>query len=99
VSAQATECALKAYLSRTGNDRRLKDKPLRHNLTKLWGLAVAEGLAIPAPPPRWLEQLSALHDSPYHLRYSTGVHAMVSPGAEPMCTELEALVLLVGSSL
>jgi hypothetical protein len=46
VAAQVVECALKAYLSRTGVDSRLKKASLRHNLTDLWSLAASEGLAI-----------------------------------------------------
>jgi hypothetical protein len=95
LSAQVAECALKASLSRTGDDRRLKDKALRHNLEALWSLAHSEGLAVSSTPPSWLQRLSHLHNSPYYLRYSTGVHGMVTPGPEPMCTELELLVALV----
>jgi hypothetical protein len=92
LSTQVAECALKASLSRTGDDKRLKSHDLRHNLAALWRLATTEGLSVSADPPAWLERLSHLHDSPYHLRYSTGVHGLVLPGPEPMCTELESLV-------
>ena len=93
--AQVAECALKASLSSSCSDTRLKERSLRHNLKALWSLSSSEGLAIAAKPPPWLERLSDLHNSPYHLRYSTGVHGLVIPGPEPMCTELEALVALV----
>jgi len=93
--AQVAECALKASLSRSGDDRRLKEKALRHNLDALWRLASSEGLSIDAAPPTWMQRLSQLHDSPYYLRYSTGVHGLVTPAPEPMCTELEQLVAAV----
>ena len=99
LSAQVAECALKASLSRTGDDKRLKSPDLRHNLSALWHLAAAEGLRVPAEPPAWLERLGHLHNSPYHLRYSTGVHGIVLPGVEPMCTELESLVTQVQSQV
>jgi hypothetical protein len=91
----------KASLSRGGDDRRLRSKALRHNLDALWRLAISEGLAnsehlsIDAAPPSWLQRLSQLHDGPYYLRYSTGVHGLVTPAPEPMCTELERLVAAV----
>jgi hypothetical protein len=97
VAAQVTECALKAYLSRTGDDRRLKDRSLRHNLEVLWHLAQSEGLPIPTPPSAWLLTLSGLHNAPYYVRYSTGVHGLVTPAAQPMANELAALIELVAS--
>ncbi len=99
VCAQTLECALKAYLSRSGNDSRLKQAPLRHNLEQLWLLAEAEGLQLMNPTPSWVSRLSSLHDKPYFLRYSTGVHGMVSPATEPICTHIEQIVELVGRSL
>ena len=97
--AQTLECTLKAYLSRSGNDSRLKQSALRHNLEQLWQLAQSEGLNLPNPTPAWVSRLSLLHDKPYFLRYSTGVHGMVSPATEPMCSEIEQIVVLVGQSL
>lgn len=97
--AQVAECALKASLSRSGDDRRLKEKDLRHNLEALWTLAHSEGLAVNSAPPSWLQMLSHLHDRPYYIRYSTGVHGLVTPGPEPMCTDLEQLVALVERQL
>src|SRR5690349_9220483 len=64
LAAQATECALKAYLSKSGNDTRLKSRLLRHDLLALWSLAAAEGLTASATPPTWLGTLSHLHASP-----------------------------------
>ena len=95
VAAQVTECALKAHLSRSGDDRRLKDRSLRHNLEALWHLARSEGLPISSQPPPWVLTLSGLHDAPYYVRYSTGVHVVVTPAAQPMATELAGLVELV----
>jgi len=94
------ECLLKAYLSRDGSDARLKDdSKLRHDLNALWELAFVEGLPIEKSPPTWVNTLSNLHKSPYYLRYSTGVHGIVTPGAEPMTSELAALVELAGQQL
>lgn len=78
------ECLLKAYLSRDGSDAALKEPNIRHDLNALWALAFAQGLCVQESPPAWADCLSGLHKSPYYLRYSTGVHGIVSPGAEPM---------------
>jgi hypothetical protein len=43
ICAHTLECALKAFLSRGGDDARLKNPKLRHNLEELWRLAAAEG--------------------------------------------------------
>jgi hypothetical protein len=79
LAAHQAECLLKAYLSRGGSDARLRKPDLRHNLVALWEVAVSEGLPIEAPTPRWVQRLSELHDAPYMLRYSTGVHGVVTP--------------------
>ena len=97
--AHALECILKAYLSRDGNDSRLKELNVRHNLLALWFLARAEGLDIPATPPSWVSCLSGLHEAPYYLRYSTGVHGIVMPSQQPMVEELEALLVQVQDQL
>ncbi len=99
VCAQTLECALKAYLSRSGDDSRVKEPAIRHNLEELWHLAEAEGLQLMQPTPSWVSQLSSLHDGrKFLLRYSTGVHGMVSPATEPMCIDIEQIVELVGLS-
>jgi len=92
VCAQVAECALKASLSKNGDDRRLRDKALRHNLGALWVLAHSEGLPIPATPPEWIEKLSQLHDTPYYIRFSTGAHGLVTPAPAEMQTGLRNLV-------
>ena len=51
LSAQAAECGLKAYLSRSGDYTRLKAHPLRHDLAALWTLATSEGLAVSTARP------------------------------------------------
>jgi hypothetical protein len=99
VAAQATECGLKAYLSRSGDDARLKSHPLRHDLGALWLLAAQEGLDVVATPPPWLLNLSHLHGSPYYLRYSTGVHGLVLPAADPMVAEISALIEQISKQL
>lgn len=99
VAAHVLECSLKAYLSRDGSDAALKDPNVRHDLNALWALAFAQGLRISELPPNWADCLSGLHKSPYCLRYSTGVHGIVSPGPEPMASELAALLDAVGKQL
>lgn len=99
VSAHALECILKAFLSRSGDDRRMKKSDVRHNLNALWELAHSEGLNIPSQPPAWVSCLSHLHASPYYLRYSTGVSGFVTPASEPMITELAALIKQVCGQL
>lgn len=98
--AQATECALKAYLSREGDDTRLKNDPnLRHNLEALWSLACSEGMPVAAAPPRWLSMLSGLHNKPYYLRYSTGIHGMQTPEENSMVAGVASLVESVAAKL
>lgn len=99
VSAHVLECILKAYLSRSGNDHRLKKRDVRHNLGLLWSQAQADGLNIQRQPPQWVVCLSQLHNSPYYLRYSTGAHGIVGLAPEPMATELAALIGQVQSQL
>ncbi len=99
ICAHTLECLLKAFLSRNGNDKRLKAQELRHNLEKLWHLAEAEGLGIANQPPAWVVNLNQLHDSPYYLRYSTDVHAIVMPEPQTMVSELVALFTQVETKL
>jgi hypothetical protein len=58
-------------------------------------MAVTEGLRVPKSPPDWVNCLSGLHDSPYFLRYSTGVHGIVSPNAQIMAAGLAELLEVV----
>lgn len=95
LSAQVAECTLKAALSLRGDDRRLKDAAIRHDLVKLWQLAVQDGITLASQPPDWFINLAALHAKPYYLRYSTGVHGVVLPATEPMATDLEQLLATV----
>lgn len=100
--AHVLECLLKSYLCRDGSDssvKAVKGSSIRHNLVDLWGTAKTEGLPIPSTPPDWVSNLGELHKSPYYLRYSTGVHAIVTPGREPMVSELIELLALVRSNL
>lgn len=99
VAAHILECLLKAYLSKNGSDTVVQDHNVRHNLNAMWAMAYAQGLDIPESPPSWVDCLSGLHKPPYHLRYSTGVHGIVSPGAEPITSELAALLELVREQL
>lgn len=99
LSAHVLECALKAYLSRNGSDEVVKGRELRHDLVRLWQLAHVQGLGVAAEPPEWARMLGYLHGAPYYLRYSTGVHGIVSPPPEPMATELTQLLGIVERSL
>jgi hypothetical protein len=100
--AHALECLLRAYLSRndpTVDDEIRKDSQIHHNLIALWERAFKDGLPIPRTPPDWADRLSGLHNHPFYLRYSTRVHGIVTPPAEPMVTELSALVGTVRQAL
>ena len=99
VAAHVLECLLKAYLSKDGSDVAVKDQKVRHNLNTLWAMAFAQGLRVPESPPCWADCLSGLHKPPYYLRYSTGVHGIVTPGVEPMTSELAALLEVVQEQL
>jgi len=98
VAGHVLECTLKAYLSRDGDDSAVKHDPkVRHNLARLWSMANTQGLRIPSEMPSWATTLNQGHDSPYYLRYSDGVHGIALPSAEPMASELQALLNLVQS--
>lgn len=97
--AHTLECLLKAYLSRGGSDTHLKQPQIRHNLGALWRQAASEGLPVPADPPDWAERLGALHNTPYYLRYSTGVNGIVTPPPGLMASELGALAEVVRTRL
>lgn len=99
VAAHVLECLLKAYLSRGGSDEAVKTPEVRHDLNALWAMAFAQGLRVPQSPPAWADCLSGLHNRPYYLRYSTGVHSIASPAAEPMTTELNVLLETVRQQL
>lgn len=99
LAAQVVECALKAFLSRSGDDKRLKKPAIRHDLEGLWLLAQMEGLPIGQSPPPWLQLLSKLHRSPYPLRYAKDVFLIALPPSEPMLTEIEELLQVVAASL
>jgi hypothetical protein len=63
---------------------------------ELWRVAFAEGVPIDGVPPSWLETLSQLHDRPYYLRYSEGVHGIVTPARAELQSGLKNLVEIVG---
>ena len=97
LAAQTLECLLKAYLLRSGADAPAKikqllryDRDVRHNLERLWSMAHKDGLHINPTPPQWATRLAGIHDDPYHLRYPE-VHAIVTPAAEPMTSDLTLL--------
>ena len=99
LSSHVLECTLKAYLSRDGSDSAVKANDIRHNLSGLWSLAHEQGLQTSSIPPSWVTTLGQTHGSPYHLRYSTGVHGISMPSPEPMATELQSLLDLVQTAI
>jgi hypothetical protein len=99
LAAHQAECLLKAFLSRDGSDAKLKAPGLRHNLEALWLTAHSEGLELATPPPSWLLRLSQLHDNPYQLRYSTGVHGIVTPPVEEVAAGLRELSRVVKAAI
>lgn len=99
VAAHVLECLLKAYLSRDGSDAELLNRKVRHDLKALWGMAFAQGLLVSESLPSWADCLDGLHKYSYHLRYSTGVHGIVLPSAEPMTSELAVLIEIVREQL
>lgn len=99
ICAHTLECLLKAYLSRGGSDAACTDRRIRHNLNALWGKALSEGLPIQNPAPDWVSRLSGLHQKPYYLRYATKIHGIVLPAAEPMASELQAVLQVVRAHL
>lgn len=99
IAAHVLECLLKAYLSKDGSDAEVRNPKVHHDLDALWGMAFARGLRVPQSPPEWVDRLSGLHKRPYHLRYSTEVHGIVSPSPEPMASELRNLLETVREQL
>ena len=99
LAGQVSECALKAYLSRTGDDKRLKSPALQHKLVALWTLAHAEGLSVSSTPPEWLEHLGSLHGPPYPLRYISGNLLLAFPASEALVAKVLALLEVCASGL
>jgi hypothetical protein len=89
------ECLLKAFLSKEGvSEKDLKDpKKFGHDLSKLWQEAVKQTLLASSVLPPWADRLSALHGSPYPLRYNTGrAHGLTSPNSQELLSELTDLL-------
>jgi hypothetical protein len=99
LAAHQAECLLKAFLTRNGSDAAVRAPDIMHNLEKLWAAAASDGLGACVLPPPWLTRLSDLHNRPYHLRYSTGVHGIVAPPVAEMVAGLAALSEAVESGL
>lgn len=78
--AHAVECLLKAYLTRDNSKdslEKVRKHDIRHNLAALWEMAHHDGLGNLAQVPEWIEGLGDVHDSPYALRYMTGLHGAI----------------------
>ena len=97
--AHALECLLKAYLSRDGNDSRVRGRAVQHDLQELWRMAASGGLDVDKDPPDWVSKLGNLHQYPYRLRYSTDVHGIVTPSPKVMVEELESVFEVVRATL
>ncbi|MES9862270.1 MAG: hypothetical protein ABW157_09985 [Candidatus Thiodiazotropha sp. LLP2] len=95
IAGHTMECLLKAYLSKEGETKSLKDHKVRHNLVALWKMAFLDGLPISEQPPDWLELLGECHDSPYYTRYSSGVNGIVLPNMDKMAEGIEEVARIV----
>jgi hypothetical protein len=92
ISGHISECLFKAFLSWKGEtDATLKGYDIGHNLSALRAMAVKHGLTVDPAEPQWLATLSSLHGRPFHLRYPVGLNGLVTPGSQPMLSDLEAL--------
>jgi HEPN domain-containing protein len=94
LAAWALELLLKAYLSHTGCTT-VELIKFGHRLDALWENASSKGLLVPAAPPRWVQLLSELHKSPFHMRYPTTSAAYVGPNLCVLESELNALFCLI----
>jgi hypothetical protein len=100
LAAQTLECALKSYLSHAGiPQKKLKCRPLRHNLENLWIEAVNKGLNVQAQAPQWCLILNSAHDEPYYFRYPMGLNVTTLPALVPMASELEMVLAVVEKSI
>ena len=95
VCGQISECFFKAFLSWKGVSESTLRHQLGHDLSALRAMAVTHGLAVDPTEPQWLTRLSSLHGRPFVLRYPVGLNGLVTPGPQPMLSDLEALQELV----
>jgi hypothetical protein len=97
---QATECALKALLSRAGVDRKtLGPRGMGHELLQLWISAASTCALHPAVPPAWVEQLAEVHRTPSVLRYPMGISGIVLPAKQSMLEGLNELIAFARQQL
>lgn len=100
LAAQSLECALKAFLSKSGvSEVRLREITVRHNLEVLWANASSRGLKVSAQPPVWCVILNQTHNAPYHLRYPIGINGFQTPEHTSTVSELKCLLALVQSAV
>jgi len=100
LTAHSLECALKTYLvHKDMPEKQLLGHNKRHNLEWLWQEAVTLKLSIEDQPPHWCTTLNSLHNKPYHLRYPTGVNALVFPAANSMILGLKSVIAAVTKEL
>jgi len=98
ISGHIVEGLLKAFLSKKGLTEKRLQNEFGHNLSTLWRRSVALGCPASATIPPWAERLSALHDKPFHLRYSKS-NALVLPNPQAMIFGLEELLDVVRSAI
>ncbi|WP_194725554.1 hypothetical protein [Noviherbaspirillum malthae] len=87
----------------------MRDPAVQHDLVALWGLAYTEGLAVAPVPPGWLVRLNDMTgqtipgdttgQTKFNLRYGGKSHAIVIPVAEPMVSDIAALLAQVRTQL
>lgn len=66
------ECSLKAFITRNGDDSKVKKIGDYHDLVLFWSEAEKDGLCISKYHPDWVTILSEIHKAPYALRYLGG---------------------------
>jgi len=98
--AHITECLLKAFIACNTRDyKALSSHGIRHSLSELWSLARSKGMPGEVETPEWVEQLNFLHDTPYLLRYSKGIHSFLVPNPQPARGEIKRLLSFVDNTL
>ena len=86
-------------MSRAGKRDDLYVAKIRHDLERLWLLAVEEGLEIEAKVPAWIGHLAKTHRKPYKNRYSEDEMMVIHPDQGTHCKGLSKLLTIIASSL
>lgn len=95
LAGHATECLLKAMLSRAGMTETALAKPsFGHNLEALWRAASTKTGRIPEQIPDWVKHLNQGWAPPFPLRYPTKWHGLVLPVIVDMRAGLGSLLVI-----